>query len=457
MQPSLHGNRLSAWCVQTARVVASAVALPIVVAAVPVGAGDTVPGLSGEATAKWGGADFLFSVFVHRDWIFATAPGGLYRASPREKRFVRLPMPERVPQVGFLVAQPPDSSMLYFNAPESASWTLASTVGKAFGLYRCDLRGEKWELMCQQYEFDHIHVHRDGTLFAITCLPVRAPEAPDRPFDADRILASKDSGKTWTDISDGIAPFLRLDEILADPDHKDLVCLRSSGKQERYWCQASDGGYRWAQITEPEWDRRHGSHNYLFREQYLIGTDNPTITAMLSNYFDFPFGGTVALIPFELSVGGTRTFKAGERVIIPLEVKFRSALPRSITLLDTERGNLVWELRRVLPSGEREIIFAPTTGDAARGLDKVQADGTRTVIPTGAAVRPGPGNLRVHRLADRQSYKRLLDFSAICDFSTPGEYLVQLVYESGAVADSKRSEWSGSFSGPVFKISIIKR
>jgi hypothetical protein len=441
--------------VRSATVVASAVALPIVVAAVPVGAGDTVPGLSGEAMAKWGGAGVLFSAFVHRDWVFATAPGGLYRASPRDKRFVRLPMPERVPQVGLLVAQPADSSVLYFNAPRSASWALASTAGKTFGLYRCDVQGGKWELLSSRYELQCVHCRQDGTLFAITQLPVRAPQAPDRPFDTDRILTSEDSGKSWRDISGGISPFLVLDEILADPDHKDLVCLRGSGKSERYWFQASDGAYRWAQIAELEWGKRHGSHDYFFPEDYKIRNDNPTIVATLSNYFDFPFGGTTALTPFDVSVGGARTFKREERVVVPLQVTFRSATGRTITLVDTESGHLVWALRRILPDGRREVIFPP--GEDNRPLDEVMPDGTRAVVPAGAALRPGPANLRVHRLADRQSYKRLLDLSAMCDFSTPGEYLVQLVYEGGTVADPNRGEWTGSFSGRVFKINIIKR
>ncbi len=154
-------------------------------------------------------------------------------------------------------------------------------------------------------------------------------------------------------------------------------------------------------------------------------------------------------------MGGPRALKRGQAVLLPVEITFYhgsgEVTPRgpygepippdpvaflartgnTATLVDTERGHATWSVRRVLP------------------------DKTREVVPTPNAARPGPKELQTHRLAHRQSYKRTLDLSEMCDFSKPGTYRVQLIYDNTRVADKDKGEWAGLFSGPVFEIKVL--
>ena len=44
--------------------------------------------------------------------------------------------------------------------------------------------------------------------------------------------------------------------------------------------------------------------------------------ATLSNYFDFPFGDRTERHAFQMGVGKSFTFKARERVVVPVEIAF---------------------------------------------------------------------------------------------------------------------------------------
>jgi hypothetical protein len=433
---------------------ACALALWILTVALPACADDASDGLSAEGIARFGerGMGLFVSVFVHRDWVFASTPSGLFRASNREKKWTELPLPKHVPYLGLLATQPADSPLVYyFNAPKGTAWSLASTAGKTFGLYRCDLNGQKWELRSSRYEFTHIRIHRDGVMYGIARLPVEIPEDPDRPLDSDRILMSSDSGKSWSNISNKISPFLSLVNVVADPDHNDLVCVRACGKMGVFLYQAADKSYSWNKLPEREWNERHGYDDYFFVPDYFTGTTLFLNYATLSNYFDYPFGDRVAVPAFEISVGGHRKFKKDEQIILPVEVTFRNLPGEIATLVDSREGNFVWGLKRVLPDGKREIV------DVARsdwGSPYTSPDGTHFIIPVRKPMRPSAVELRFHRLSNGKSYTRAINLSAMCDFSKPGKYRLQLIYENGAIADAKKGEWVGKFSGPVLEVTV---
>ena len=69
------------------------------------------------------------------------------------------------------VSQPSESPWIYFNATREAAWAYSSTAGKTFGLYRCDLRGEKWETVPAKFDFSFVRVQPDGVLYGVTKLP----------------------------------------------------------------------------------------------------------------------------------------------------------------------------------------------------------------------------------------------------------------------------------------------
>jgi hypothetical protein len=51
-------------------------------------------------------------------------------------------------------------------------------------------------------------------------------------------------------------------------------------------------------------------------------------------------------------------------------------------------------------------------------------------------------------------YRRMLEIGKLGDFAKPGEYRVQLDYESTYLADRQEGLWVGSFSSPVFTVVI---
>lgn len=51
-------------------------------------------------------------------------------------------------------------------------------------------------------------------------------------------------------------------------------------------------------------------------------------------------------------------------------------------------------------------------------------------------------------------YRRSLDLSKLHDFSEPGDYRVQIVYDNVGLTLRANGEWGGHFAGPVMSIRI---
>ncbi len=417
-----------------------------------------------DGVAEKYGAEFLrewiLSVHVHGDWVFASTPEGIYRASVREKKWVRLPSPRTFPHVVFFAAQPADLPVIYCYSPvpRNGSNDLYPTTGKTLGLYRFDVRGEKWELLSSKYEFTDVCVKDGKTVYALVDI-LQTDKETGQPYLAPRILVSEDSAGRWKDVSNWDGPFFRDTTIFPDPDHKDLVCLHGHGHGD-WVLQASDKRYKWTCVRYQEWEARHPLASDFFATDCCL-----LYNAKLSNYFGFPFGGSAAVSSFQVTVGGLRKFKRHEPIPLTVSTEFlfedagesgwAGGDPREgVKLVDTEHGHLVWGLRRVLPDGTREIVEVAGAEPPDWAPHRALPDGMRETIPAEKAVRPGPGELKVHHLTHRQCYKRSLDVSEICDFSRPGTYRVQLIYENGWIASERKGEWPGRFRSPVFEVTI---
>jgi len=305
---------------------------------------------------------------------------------------------------------------------------MPSANTKTFGLYRFDPVGEKWELLSTAYDFKHVFVHKDETIYAIVGITEKQEH---RTFFYDRILLSTDSGKHWEDITHDIGHGVGLYGIFQDPDHKELVCL--SGNAIRgLVLQADDKSYKWTLLREWEWWGKHSPMKFFFADAYSTGTTLFMHHATLSNYFDYPFGDRTEIHSFRIVVRGRRDFKPKEPIVLPVEVVFWFESDVIATLLDTEHGHACWGLCRILPDGTQQVV------PIAKGVD-----------------RESPA-VKLHRLTHRQSYHRSLDLSAMCDFSKPGTYRVQLFYDDGWIANRDKGDWQGSFRSPTFDIKISR-
>jgi hypothetical protein len=392
--------------------------------------------------------ELILSVLPHREGVFVTTPKGIYRASPREKKWTPLSMPANVSPIGFLAKQPADSTLLYYYANKARYSELPAAKGKDFGLFRCSLGGGNWQPLTSKYDFGDLFVQEDGAIYALG-------ESPEKLRDLlciNHVLMSTDAGKHWDDISHDFASGFGLTSIFPDPDHRGLICLNVWCRHGEFVLQADDKTYAWDGATKlGDWRRKHDPENCFFAAEYSTATENFEYRATLSNYFEYPFGDRVKVPAFEISAGGPRMFKQNERVVLPVRIAFRVVTGDVATLVDTQQAHIVWGLKRLLPDGTREVVGVATS---AFGAPYTSPDGTHVIIPAREVVRPGAADLTIHRLANGQSYERSLDLSSMCDFSKPGKYRVQLVYGNGAVADREKGEWVGTFTGPVFEINV---
>jgi hypothetical protein len=363
--------------------------------------------------------EVLASVLVHQDVVYASCPKGLYRASTTDRKWAQIEVPERMPLNGFFAEEASADSSIYYYAPQWTGWKMPKADTKTFGLYRSDASGEKWELLSTDHDFTHVYVHEDKTIYAIAAV---TEKEETRTVYYDRILRSTDSGKHWEDISHDM-PRLGLAEIFPDPDHKGLVCCRAA--EDGHVFQAGDTSYKWNLLRESDWNHKH-----FFADDCYSLTTGFTPPARLSDYFNYPFGKRTQIRPFRIALGGGRDFKQKEPIVLPVDITFLCE-GASATLLDTDHGNALWGMRCILP------------------------DGTQNVTPIDRPILRNSPDLKTHFLTDRKSYQRSLDLSAMADFSKPGTYRVQLVYDSFSIADTEKGDyWVGSFRSPVFEIKI---
>jgi hypothetical protein len=68
--------------------------------------------------------------------------------------------------------------------------------------------------------------------------------------------------------------------------------------------------------------------------------------------------------------------------------------------------------------------------------------------------QPPAVKYRVSDLSPSSPYEREIDLSRLADFSRPGEYRVQILYDSGGHPEQDQSVWDGSFTRPVFTVVI---
>jgi hypothetical protein len=396
-------------------------------------------------------SDQLLSVLVHREWVFASTPKGVYRASPHDKKWVAIRAPDHVPCVGWLAKQEPAASFIYYTAPSTGAFMMSSTAGKTFGLYRFDPRGEHWELVSSKHSFAQLYVPDDWSIYGVD------ETLPDANPWQSVVRMSADSGKHWQDISGNMRSGFQPWSIFPDPDHEGLICVRGGGGYGEAVAQADDKRYRWHFEATRYWNDAHCPTADLFDRALYEGGHEGTgiLIATLGNYFDAPFEGETQISAFDVEVASRYTFRQSDPVVVPVNVIFRQRPGISATLMDTERGHLVWSLRRVLPNGTREIIGVACEQRAEGTLQETFSDGTRRLWSPGIAARTGPDNLRSHRLTNGMSYKRSLNLSEMCGFSKPGAYRVQLEYAAGHIADPDKDEWVEGFTSRVFVVNVV--
>ena len=239
---------------------------------------------------------------------------------------------------------------------------MSPTADKTFGLYRFHPSGDKWELVSSKHNFSQVYVRDDWSIYGID---EKVPDNGSSPNPYQRVvLMSADSGRHWQNISEKMPPGFAPSSILPDPDREGLICLKADTRKGDFILQADDTAYKWHTQSYWDWQESHYPTTSFFRPSYSTRSTLFLCFAKFDNYFSYPFGDETQVMAFEIGVSRSCDLREGAWVVVPVEVTFREGSGVSVTLVDTERGHPAWELKRILPNGNREII---KVGASSRG------------------------------------------------------------------------------------------
>jgi hypothetical protein len=382
--------------------------------------------------------------------VFASTPAGLFRAPLTTMHWERLNTLPEMPLGGTFAGLPPLSPLVVYIANR---WQLPLEQRRPayrYGLYLSNDDGTTWQLISQRDNYGATLLLPDGALFAVTVAD----------GGKDRVLRSPDLGRTWRDITGGVGG--RLKSLEPDPDHPGLIRVRGWALRD-YTFFAEDENYRWRGVRGLALPNRRRSSDEFFR-RLTLANRMPPYRATLSNYFQRDFGNQTSLPALDIVPRAERfEFARGDRVLVPVDVvlyddpnaallRWRQAAaagnpgpqpaPPSVKFADQPDTPNFWGLR-VETSSKHFEMFPPRRG---------------YVTPTGTATgdsRPPVVAYRVFDLSRSSPYARKIDLGRIiADVTRPGEYRVQILYDSHEHADQEKGEWNGVLTSPVFTVVI---
>ena len=314
---------------------------------------------------------------------------------------------------------------------------------------------QTWDLISENDRYRQVLLLPNGTLYATT---------------EDRILMSKDHGKSWKDITgSGFRSFCNYTYIFPDPRHDDLICVALVGNGIGFGknmlqgiAYAKDERFQWKQDMRGPFE--HATTAEFFRRDCEISFgerfDRPW--ASLSNYFDYDFQNSIAIEPFDIVPAKSRfEVQAGRAVSIPVAIVFQEGFARkmrrwkqlaaagqadpkpkpvSVKLPDQKIGLGCWGIR-VAHNGKR--------------IEKLGPSEAISVSPE----KPRENeNWQIAEVSEAAPYRRTIALSDLYDFSEAGEYQVQLVFNLiSYTGGGSEGGMIGRFSGQVFTVVVNPR
>ncbi len=396
----------------------------------------------------------LTAVTRREAYVFASTIDGLFRAPLATKRWERLKTPPEMPLNGTFAKLPEKSPLVIYIVYRDRD-DKAPRGDLRYGLYLSRDNGTNWELISERDDFGETLLLPNGILFAVT--------GRDRSNTGNRLLRSPDMGKTWRDITGkGLG---QIQAIEPDPKHPGLVRAHVWSIRVLMF-EAENENYEW-KSGPPRWpvDGRRPSDLFFARSSSSTGRLY-MFRATLANYFTCDFGNLTQGQALEVVPLKERyEFASGAGVKVKMRVVFhfdaetlwaerRKALDKGQPLpkpeepsekfADQPGGTEFWGIR--VESADLQVAKFP--GDR-RTVSETFIGGANDPAPQARAVK-----YEVFKLAPSSAYERELDLGKLFDFSKPGEYRVQIVYDSARIPSQDRRIWDGYFTSPVFTVVI---
>lgn len=411
------------------------------------------------------------AVLLRANDVLVTSSAGIFWADLNKREWQKLRLPPEMPSRGRFGSVPEGSrQILYYSIGGYRE------AGHRPGLYGSTDAGRTWQLLSENDDYGPVAMLENGALFAVT----NAGQVSRKAV----IEVSHDMGVSWRNITGN--SFGQIYGLFPDPDHAGLICIEANSVRN-YILQSDDDRYVWKATRSWEWHPERAEKVPFGRSYSTSATRNPLymFPATLRNYFEHDFGNRASIPAIDLRADEVRfTFRAREKVAIPITVRF---------LEDMRFGE--WNRKQNLANGKQAPELTPTveklvdhpTNLGLWGL-RVEFRGERTSKQPAIAaainqirdedfaarIRGEPG-----RQAERQGaligglkadpgwktiefssakpYQRMLDIGTLYEFSEPGDYRLQVDYDSTWLADREQGQWVGNFSSPVFSITIQPR
>jgi len=397
------------------------------------------------------------------DSLLASTSDGIYRASLDTKTWKKLPTPSSMPPCGRLVQQDAKSPLLLYFAPMPYFGSLV--IKKLHSdwepcLFFSKDAGQTWDKLAAGWSFENAFIHPNGSIFASVerhtpTLPAGETEVNgpawttingEKQYIYERIVVSRDQGRTWTEISKNTPAAFGFYGFFQDPDHPDLVCFQGAGKSHltrSVVFQADNDTFDWKMTPASDWKGGVLTDGPRF-EPFVSGAlMNMRIHAMLSNFFTFPFSrageyGPELPIVRAATAKPAYTFRAHEPMKIPIKVDFRIAHP-AIKILDTSDETAFWGVK-VAPAGGRGKVVEERVSELLFGWPDL-AERTRRYFRD--------PNLSTITVDENHPYERTVDLSKFHDFSHPGTYRVMVYHD-----DQPLVKWGGGFGSDAFEVTV---
>ena len=400
----------------------------------------------------------LTAVSKREAYVFASTPAGLFRAPLKTKRWERLKTPPGMPLNGTFASQPARSSLIIYVALRSRL-ERKPRPGLHYGLYISRDNGDIWELVAERDDFGATLHHPSGALFSVV--------GDDGINRGSRLLRSPDLGKTWRDITGNAGG--QFMSIEPDPDHTGLVRIQAWAIR-MYTIEADDETYRWKFTQEKKAAVGRIPSDKFFSRESSSTNRFYCFAATLSNYFRYDFGDQTQVQALEVVPRKDRfEFARKARVIVPVRVVFHfdpetrwpnlekaanegDPLPNDTApkekLADRPGETTFWGLR-IETADSQSVKYS-----ADRRYESISVDTNIDGKSVTTRSQPPAVKFQVFELSPPSPYEREIDLGHIADFTRPGEYRVQIVYDSGGHPHGDESVWDGHFTSPVFTVVI---
>ncbi len=412
------------------------------------------------------------AVLLRKNDVLVTSAVGIFWADLAQKQWEKRMLPAQMPTGGrFAVVPDGSDQILYYVARKNTPGE-----GQRIGIYLSSDAGGTWKHLAEKENCGPVALLESGAMFAVT--------NAGRSDGPAIIEVSHDLGKSWHDITGN--SFGTVTSLFPDPDHRGLICLNVNTIRG-YVLQAEDDRYEWKATRSWEWRPERFDAVPFGRSYSTSAVRNPlyVLPATLRNYFQHDFGRRTRIPAIDLTADQERfRFRSGDAVAIPLSVRFLEDqqgyewrvrhnprlggawpkfAPTVEKLLDHPTNLALWGLRIEL-RGERtskqpslsaavrrirdEDFMTRVKGEAGRGTEEQNALIARL---------KGESGWKMVEFSAAAPYRRTLEISTLHDFQEPGEYRVQLDYDSTWLASRDEGHWVGQFSSAVFTVTIEPR